>query len=241
MSSSVDVVLLTKNSERMLKQCLQSIYANVPVSRLIAVDGYSKDQTLEILNQFNKTHGNVKIVLDNGTRATARQKGIECVKTDWFLFVDSDIVLCKDWFKKAQKNITKDVGAVWGIEIWSTIRNLKTLRFFLILTRKIFEVRGGTHDTMIRTDLVKDIEIPEDLHVFEDTYIKDWIEKKGYRLIPCYSPFCIHYRPKTVWTFQGSLGLVSEAFKCGSAGLISRLMLAYGFYAIYSVYQLLVG
>jgi glycosyltransferase involved in cell wall biosynthesis len=241
MSSSVDVVLLTKDSERMLKECLQSVYANVPVGQLIAVDGYSKDRTLEILNQFNETHGNVKIILDNGTRATARQKGIECVKTDWFLFVDSDVVLCKDWFKKAQKKTAKNVGAVWGIEIWSTIKNPKTLRLFLITTRKIFEVRGGTHDTMIRTDLIKDIKIPKDLHVFEDTYVKDWIEKKGYCLIPCYSPFCIHYRPKTVWTLRGSLGLISEAFRCGTVRLIGRLLLAYGFYAVYSVYQLLVG
>jgi len=39
------------------------------------------------------------------------------------------------------------VGAIWGIEVWSTIKNPKTLKLFLTTTRKIFEVRGGTHDT----------------------------------------------------------------------------------------------
>jgi glycosyltransferase involved in cell wall biosynthesis len=241
MGGSVDVVLITKDSERMLRQCVQSVYDNVPVGQLIVVDGYSQDKTLEILSQFNQTYGNVIIILDHGTRATARQKGIDQVNTEWFLFVDSDVVLCKDWYKKAQKYVGKDVGAVWGTEVWSTIKNPKTLKLFLTTTRKIFEVRGGTHDTLIRTDLIKDIKIPEYLHVFEDAYIKDWIEKKGYRVVACYNPFCIHYRPRTVWTLRGSLGLVVEAFRFGTPTLISRLLLAYGFYAAYSVYQLLIG
>ena len=239
MDGPVDVVLLTKNSQRKLKECVESIYRNIPVANLIVVDGYSNDQTLAILEIFNQKHGNVNIIFDKGTRATARQKGIEAVRTDWFVFVDSDVVLCRDWFKKAQNYIALDVGAIWGIEVWSTLQNPKTLKLFLFTTRKIFEVRGGTHDTLIRTDLVRDIKIPVDLHVFEDAYIKEWIEHKGYRVIACYSPFCIHYRPALVWTFRGSLGLVVESVKIGSPLLVSRLLLAYGFYTVYSFYQLL--
>ena len=235
----VDVVLLTKDSERILSRCVESIYKNVPVAQLIAVDGYSKDKTLEILEGFNEKYHNVKIIMDKGTRATARQKGIESVTAEWFMFVDSDVILCKDWFKKAQKYMQPDVGAIWGIEVWSTISNPKTMRVFLTTTRRIFEVRGGTHDTLIKTSLVKDIKIPVNLHVFEDAYIKDWISDKGYRVVACYSPFCIHYRPQTVWTLQGSLGLISESLRLGSPRLVQKLFLAYGFYTVYSVYQLL--
>jgi glycosyltransferase involved in cell wall biosynthesis len=241
MGGSVDVVVLTKDSQRILKRCLESVYQNIPVGQLIVVDGYSKDGTLQILNQFNEKYHNVKIIQDHGTRATARQKGISYVETDWFMFVDSDVVLCKDWYKKAQKHQQTNVGAVWGTEVWSTIQNPKMLKLFLIATRKIFEVRGGTHDTLIRTDLIRDIVIPADLHVFEDAYIKDWIEKKGFCVVACYSPFCLHFRPVTVWTLRGSLGLVAEAFKFGNPKLISKLLLAYGFYTAYSVYQLLIS
>jgi glycosyltransferase involved in cell wall biosynthesis len=239
MAASLDVVLLTLNSERVLNECLQSIYQNVPVNQLIVVDGSSTDKTIDILNQFNQQYGNVKIIKDRGNRATARQKGIRQVSTEWFMFVDSDVVLCRNWFQKAQKYLQSDVGAIWGTEVWSTIRNPKTLRLFLITTRKIFEVRGGTHDTLIRTDLVKDIKIPSTLHVFEDAYIKDWITAKGYKVVACYSPFCIHYRPETVWTFRGSLGLVAEAFRLGHPRLIAKLLAAYAFYTVYSVYQLI--
>ena len=233
----VDVVLLTKDSDRKLKECLESVYRNVPVATLIAVDGYSKDKTLRILDAFNEKHHNVQVIMDKGNRATARQKGIAAVQTEWFLFVDSDVILCDDWFEKAHRQIDSEVGLVWGTEIWSTIESPVTLSWFLRITRKIFEVRGGTHDTLIRTSLVKDIVIPKKLHVYEDAYIKDWVEKKGYRAVPCYIPFCIHYRPPNVWTWRGSVGLMAEALTIGDSRSIIKLLAAYAFYSGYAIYE----
>lgn len=237
----VDVVIITKNSERMLKECIKSVYDNVPVNRLIVVDGYSIDKTLDIVNEFQKKHGNVLLLQDHGTRATARQKGINHVQTEWFMFVDSDAVLCKDWFKRAEKYLGQDVGAVWGIEVWSTIRNPTVLKMFLLVTRKIFDLRGGTHDTLIRTELVKDIEIPKILHVFEDAYIKDWITQKGYKMVACYNPYCVHFRPNSVWTIQGSLNIIADSIRVGRLTLFVKLTLAYGFYTAYSFYQFYVN
>jgi len=237
----IDVVLLTKNSERVLVKCLDSLYQNVPVHRLIVVDGYSSDDTLTIVETYNQEYQNVEIIFDNGTRASARQKGIMAVQTEWFMFLDSDVILCHNWFQKAIKNIDPYVGAVWGTEVWSTLKNPKMIKLFLIITRKIFEIRGGTHDTLIRSALVKDIQIPRGLHVFEDTYIKDYITRKGYRIVACYDPFCIHFRPDSVWTFRGSLNLVVESLRLGSLRLVLKLFLAYGFYTVYSVYQFFTG
>lgn len=237
----VDVVLLTKNSAKILEKCLESIYQNVPVNRLIVVDGYSKDDTLAIVDVFEKKYGNVTVTFDRGTRATAREIGIRQVKTDWFVFIDSDVVVCKNWYEKALKHIDKTAGAVWGIEVWSTIQNQAALKMFLWITRKIFDLRGGTHDILVRTDLVRDIKIPKNLHVFEDAYIRDWIARKGYRIIACYNPYCIHYRPKNVWTLRGSINLIAEAVRCGSAKLIGKLFFAYGFYTAYSIYRLFAG
>jgi glycosyltransferase involved in cell wall biosynthesis len=233
----VDIVIITRNSDRVLRECLKSVYANVPVNRLIVVDGYSTDKTLQIVSEFQEKHGNVLLLQDKGTRATARQKGIENVKTEWFLFVDSDAVLCNDWFKKAEKHLGPGVGAVWGIEVWSTIRNPVILKLFLMVTRKIFDLRGGTHDTLIRTDFVKDIKIPKILHVFEDAYIKDWITQKGYKLVACYDPYCIHFRPASVWTIRGSLNIIADAIRFGRLTLFAKLTFAYGFYTAYSCYQ----
>jgi glycosyltransferase involved in cell wall biosynthesis len=215
------------------------VYKNVPVNQLIVVDGYSTDRTLEIVCRFQRKHGNVLVIQDKGNRATSRQTGINQVKTDWFMFVDSDAILCKDWFKKTERHLGPNVGAVWGIEVWSTIQNPVILKVFLWITRKIFDIRGGTHDTLIRTDLVKDIEIPKVLHVFEDAYIKDWITQKGYKLVACYDPYCIHYRPISVWTIRGSLNIIADAIRAGRLTLLAKLTLAYGFYTAYSAYQFL--
>ena len=236
--NAIDVVLLTKNSEKALEKCVESIYQNVPVNQLIVVDGYSTDRTVEILNKLKEEH-KVKIIYDRGNRATARQKGIENVETDWFMFVDSDVVLCEKWYQKAMKHMDKNVGAIWGIEIWSTIRKQATLKAFLIITKKIFELRGGTHDTLICTDAVKNIRIPKNLHVFEDAYIKDWINRKGYRIIACYDPYCVHYRSTSVWTLKGSLNIIAEAIRVGRLSLLAKLTFAYGFYTAYSIYQFL--
>ncbi len=236
---AVDVVLLTFNSDRKLRDCIDSIYQNVPVHKLIVVDGCSKDHTPAILADFQERYGNVQIITDRGTRATARQKGIAEVTTDWFLFVDSDVVLCRDWYKKAQQCIADDVGALWGTEVWSTIQRPAILKYFLLITRKIFELRGGTHDTLIRTKAVKGIQIPPNLHVFEDTYIKEYIAKRGYRVIPCYSPFCVHYRPEYVWTFKGSLAILLESVRLGNIRILLQLTAAYGFYTVYAFYQML--
>jgi len=234
---AVDVVIITKNSETMLNDCLKSVYKNVPVNHLIVVDGFSTDKTLEIVREFQKKHGNVLLMQDRGSRATARQKGINQVKTEWFMFVDSDVVLCEDWFKRAEKYVSKNVGAIWGIEVWSILQNPAVLKMFLRITRKIFDLRGGTHDTLVRTSLVKDIEIPKALHVFEDAYIKNWINRKGFKMIACYDPYCIHYRPVSVWTIRGSLNIIADAIRAGRLTLFVKLIVPYGFYTAYSLYQ----
>lgn len=233
----VDVVVLTKNSERILEKSLDSIYDTVPVNRLIVVDGYSTDRTLEIVSRFRKKFGKVLVVEDAGTRGSARLKGIRLVETKWFLFVDSDVVLCDDWFRKATVYVNKDVGAVWGIEIWDGLQNSAALTPFLKITRRIFELRGGTHDLLVRHEAVEDIEIPGTLHVFEDAFIAEWITKKGFKVIAMYDPYCIHFRPNMVWTFKGSLDIILESLRFGSLLKMPKFFLAYGFYALYVVYR----
>jgi len=233
----IDVVVLTKNSAGFLHECLASIYDNVPVNHLIIVDGYSTDATLDIVEEFQRKHGNIKLIRTMGTRGYARQKGIEMVETDWFMFVDSDVVLCKDWYSKALRLIDDDVGAVWGMELWSVLlRSKRLLSMFERANFRVFKQRGGTHDMLVRRRAVEGIRIPANLHTYEDAYIKSWISKRGFRVVPAYDPYCIHYRPKSVWTLKGSINLIANdlthAFK------YPELFLAYSFFAFIVVQQL---
>jgi glycosyltransferase involved in cell wall biosynthesis len=233
---SIDVAILTLNSGRMLRECINSVYQNVPVNNLIIIDGYSTDTTKEIVKEFQKKYGNVSFIQEKGTRGSARQKAIQLVKSDWFMFVDSDVILSKNWFAEAEKLVKDDVGAIWGIEIWSVLRGSKLLRLFERVTIKIFEKRGGTHDTLIRRKTVEDIKIPYQLHTYEDGYIKDWIDKKGYKVLAVYEPYCIHFRPDEVWTTRKHVELMVSDLKYAVHRPV--LILSYGFYAAIVVYQI---
>lgn len=232
---NVDVVVLTKDSEETLGKCLNSIYKNVPVNRLIVVDGCSTDKTLGIIRKFNKKYNNVVLLSERGTRGKARQKAIEQVMTEWFMFVDSDVILCNGWFEKAKKLLKDGVGAIWGIEVWSVLKNTPILKLFERITMKIFGKRGGTHDLLVRYKAVKDIHIPSNLHIYEDAYIKSWICEKGYKVISAYEPYCIHHRPTIVWTMRKSVSLVANELKF--AIRCPQLLLSYAFYAVIVLYQ----
>ena len=231
----VDVVMLTKNSERMLKECLASVYKNIPVNNLVVVDGYSVDSTLKILEQFQKKYGNVVLIQDGGTRGRARQKAISRVGTDWFMFVDSDVILSDGWFEKAKELMKKDVGAIWGMEIWSAIKEMRILGLFERVNMKIFQERGGTHDLLVRRKAIEEISIPPHLNTYEDAYIKSWIRKKGYEVVAVYEPYCIHYRPETVWTLRGSVSLIVSDLKF--AVRYPQLLLAYAIFSAIVLHQ----
>jgi glycosyltransferase involved in cell wall biosynthesis len=238
----IDVVMLTKNSEHLLVKCLRSIYENVPVKRLIVVDGFSNDNTLKIMNEFNKKYGNVTIISEKGTRAKAREKGIEKVTTAWFMFVDSDVILCEGWFEKAEKYMNKDLGALWGlnIDVIPNVKNKLFLRSLLLIARESFNLRGGMHDTLIRHELVKDIRIPERLHAYEDAYIVNWVKKKGYKVIVGDDIYCLHFRPSGDWTLKQSISLATLEMKCGLVYLhIPKYAFFYPFFILYWFLQVL--
>jgi glycosyltransferase involved in cell wall biosynthesis len=236
MMEPIDVAILTMNSERMLRECINSVYKNVPVNNLIIIDGCSTDTTADIVKEFQEKYGKVTFVQEKGTRGSARQKAIQLVKSDWFMFVDSDVILSTNWFAEAEKLLKDDVGAIWGIEIWSVLKGKKVLKLFERVTLKIFEKRGGTHDLLVRRKTVEDIKIPYQLHTYEDGYIKSWIDKKGYKVIGVYEPYCIHFRSESVWTVKKHIDLVVSDLKYAVHRPI--LLFSYGFYSAIVAYQI---
>jgi glycosyltransferase involved in cell wall biosynthesis len=173
---------------------LSSIYENVPVRRLTVIDAFSSDNTHGILGEFEQLYRNVDVISQKGSRGEARQRGIREAQTDWFLFVDSDVVLCKDWFSKASRSIEENVGAIWGVDIPGDVTNRTMIKMFKWMEGRVFAIRGGCHDILIRREAVKDIRIPKHLHVLEDAYIKEWIEAKNMKVVVGYSSTCRHYK-----------------------------------------------
>jgi len=238
---AVDVVMLTKNSEHLLGKCLASLYRNVPVNQLIVVDGFSTDRTLKILDAANERYGNVKVLSVNGSRARARERGIAQVTTDWFMFADSDVVLSPGWFRQAKENIQGDVGAVWGVNI-DVIPNMvdkRVLRLQTLVANECFSLRGGTHDALIRRDLVADIKIPEQLHTYEDAFIMNWVKDKGYRAVVGKGIYCLHYKPPANWSPRNMIEGAILELRCGLIYSKNFLyMIYYPFFTFYWFLQI---
>ena len=233
---AIDVIVLTKNSEHLLDRCLASIYRNVPVKNLIVVDGFSTDRTSDIVNKVRRRHGNVVVLKVRGSRARARKEGIARVTTEWFMFADSDVILSKDWYRNAQSSITSEVGAVWGVNI-DVIPNMHDRRFVQIQQRiahQCFALRGGTHDTLIRRDLVEDIEIPEELHTYEDAFIINWIKNKGYKAVVGEGIYCLHFKPSENWNPQNAVSGAVQEVRCGLVCSHNFVYMAY--YPIFMFY-----
>ena len=239
---AIDVVVLTRNSGHLLEKCLKSIYDNVPVMTLIVIDGFSTDNTLEIVDQAKKKWGSIQVLQINGSRARAREAGIRQVQTDWFMFVDSDVILSKDWFRKAEKNMIEKVGAVWGVNI-DVIPNVSQDKRFVklqsLVAKQCFSLRGGMHDTLIRREAVAGIKIPEELHAYEDSFIVKWIEEKGYKVLVGDDIYCLHFKPPDNWNLENGISQAVLELKCGLVYSHNYEYVAfYPFFFFYWVLQL---
>lgn len=223
---SVDVVVCTYNSEKFLAPCLSSIRRNVPVKTLWVVDNYSSDRTLEIATEYG-----CKIVQSKGSLAESRQLSFSLVSTSIFANIDSDIILCDNWFDKLIPYLTpNDVGACWGIALnMNPIQHChyqQAMYSFKSPSKYNLIVLG---DMLAKRDAVKGLSFPEGFKrgavAGEDYYIKRFIENKKYKTLTA-PIFVEHYcNPsplgcKTFWIGastrltqkKGLISLLKQAF-----------------------------
>jgi len=84
----ISVIVLTRNSEATIRDCLESVSQNKP-QEIIVVDGYSSDKTMDIVKEYTD-----KIYFDEGKGICyARQLGAELATEEYIFYVDSDVLL----------------------------------------------------------------------------------------------------------------------------------------------------
>jgi len=181
----MDVAIMTRNSARFLPSCLKAACDGVDINRLIIVDGGSQDQTLEIAEAWNaEIHHD-----EGGGLGRARRIAIKQVETPLFAFIDSDIEIPAGWTATMLSHAPEGFGAVESLPINVPMRgeekvtathNRATItRYKKITSLKDRTSRGFTGATILQTDLLKDIIIP-DLPCCEDWVITQHILAKGY-------------------------------------------------------------
>jgi len=177
----VDVVMPVKDRvEPCLKECLEAMEEEVPINRFIVLDGYSTDGTVELIQSFCEEN-EIELVLEqtDASLGKCREKGIRKVETEWFLFLDSDAVLQESFWDALTSEISEDVGAVQGRKLRTTDPSDPEYAESSQEWVRRRSFRGTTISTLVRTEAVRSITIPRDLQVWEDEFIRQYVEGRN--------------------------------------------------------------
>ena len=102
---AIDVIIPIINTNELFKINLTSIFREIPVNRLIIGNGGSTDDSLEILKEFPRVE-----IIDQTKHKTLGfciAELISLVKTDWFIYLHSDVYIPERWYDEMKKNKNK--------------------------------------------------------------------------------------------------------------------------------------
>lgn len=112
----VSVTIVTYNSGRFIKRCLESVLAQkYPHKEIIVVDNNSTDGTLDILEQF-EDRCRIIYNTENVGFAAAQNQAIAQAKGDWVLTLNPDVLLLPGFIQALVDagNIEPRIGSVCG-------------------------------------------------------------------------------------------------------------------------------
>lgn len=104
----ISVIVITKNEEKIIKTCLESIKW---ADEIIVLDNGSSDRTVEIAKKYTK---NV-FSFNDLDFASIRNKGMEKAQGDWVLYVDSDERVLQTLKEEIQSLINSDEYSAYAI------------------------------------------------------------------------------------------------------------------------------
>lgn len=188
-----DLVMWAKNGASMLPLVLKradEVLPNEVIAKKIFVDDHSTDESKEIAKEFGWTvYTNEKGGIGGGANTALRH--VEC---EYFISLEQDIVLAKNWLEKISKHLEKENVAVaqgWRLPDQPVLREIDEFAF-----EKSNFTLNSIDNTMYKTKIVKSLGgFPEDIkYGAVDTHLRLRIENLGLRWIIDPSVISIHLR-----------------------------------------------
>ncbi|EKE21361.1 MAG: Glucosyltransferase, partial [uncultured bacterium] len=138
---NISAVVLTKNEEKNIKKCLESIDF---CEEIIILDDFSTDKTIEIVHKILKIHKVYKVLQRklNGDFAAQRNYGLSKATRDWVLFLDAD----------------EEISPELKKEIVSCIKDKDSIEAFYLKRRDFFwdrELKHGELSSVTKKGLIR--------------------------------------------------------------------------------------
>ena len=131
MEEIVSVIVPVYNTEKYLRQCVDSIinqtYSNLEI---ILVDDGSTDKSGEICDDYGRIDNRVKVVhKPNGGQSSARNHALNICSGEYVSFIDSDDWLELDMYERLVTAIKEENAqvAICDIIVWENNRNTKAI------------------------------------------------------------------------------------------------------------------
>lgn len=194
---TVSIVILTKNSSRTIKQCLQScLLSTYAPLEIIIIDGGSVDNTLTLIKETLENFP-YKVLYDEGKGlGYARDIGWKASNGKYILMLDSDVILPNNFLEEAIKIMENDnkIGSL-GAKLrpickdkdWLSIFQEKNLAIHLHWKENIYPdevIATHTACTLFRREALEKINGFD--HYFrlakEDSDISFRLRKADYKL-----------------------------------------------------------
>ncbi|MFB0561702.1 MAG: glycosyltransferase [Candidatus Lokiarchaeia archaeon] len=147
----VDVVIPVKTKESIRNEFIERIREEIPVNKLIIIEG--------------------------GALSTARKRAYEKVSTEWFVFLDDDVMIGKGWWKTMTSHIDNETGAIGGI-IYPVHPHLGRFMEVIWMLRDSGKLgTPGIDNCLMRKECLKDYDPPE-IFYGEDEILYKHVTKK---------------------------------------------------------------
>lgn len=98
-SKNISIILPVLNSEKYIEATLNSIFSQIyqNFELIVAYDEKSTDNTLSILQEFQKTHPFIIDIGNDTNTGAARNRGFRLAKGEFIVFIDADDIILPNY------------------------------------------------------------------------------------------------------------------------------------------------
>jgi glycosyltransferase involved in cell wall biosynthesis len=173
----IDTSVATKNSARTITRCIKAILENIPVRRLIVVDGGSTDDTVAIARSLG-----ADVIVNRGLLGSVRYSQAQQCSSEWVAIIDSDVYVYPAWWPEVSRYREPDVGMILAIGDSPTDRLPIYEEYMKHMASRFGSIAFS--NTLVRRELILSCsELLNNIHAGEDTVFGRYLGRIGMRIV----------------------------------------------------------